>query len=255
MTGDGDDREDEDGPIPVGASVAELMTEVRSVAERARPTRPPGAFPRPRSRGGRPAKLTPAVRDAIVDNVLKGAYLETAALAAGVAVSTFHSWKARANEARSVIENAPGSTPQEALAANGKDWKEEARYLEFLELLEAARAWVEGQVVHSLQRSALGEQVSSIREWEDDDGTVHREIVFHRPAVEAQKFFLERSFRDRYGTRVEVGGPDGGAIPVEVQVSAREALKARLELVAERIEGKPSTPVDKVEGKPVPSEA
>jgi len=50
---------------------------------------------------GRPSKLTLEIADAIEANLLKGVYLETAVVAAGVPKSTFMDWmkKGKADEA------------------------------------------------------------------------------------------------------------------------------------------------------------
>ncbi len=47
---------------------------------------------------GRPTKLTPAVSAAICESVRGGAWIETAAAAAGVDASTVHSWLRRADD-------------------------------------------------------------------------------------------------------------------------------------------------------------
>jgi transposase-like protein len=41
---------------------------------------------------GRPSSLTPQVHDQIVDAIRRGAYIETAAQAAGVTKKSFYQW-------------------------------------------------------------------------------------------------------------------------------------------------------------------
>jgi hypothetical protein len=43
-------------------------------------------------RTGRPTKLTPKLQQEIVDNIMRGAYIETAAAATGLHKSTFYDW-------------------------------------------------------------------------------------------------------------------------------------------------------------------
>lgn len=211
---------------PFGADPAEVLDHARSTGERnrrgPRSRRPPGS--------GRPSLLTPEVQDRIVDLILDGAYQESAAVAAGVGKSTFYVWKQKGESAR-------------VMRDNGEEVPEtDVPYLEFLEAINWARAKSETQVVATLQRAALGEVVSEVHEWQTEDGTEHRRITFKEPNVRALTTFLERSFPERYSRRVELAGPEGAAIPLEVEMSARDVLKDALGLVAERLGVVHSTP-------------
>jgi transposase-like protein len=57
-----------------------------------------GCFERPeRAKGKKPAELTPEVQAQIIKNLLHGAYVETAVIAAGVPKVTFYEWLKRAH--------------------------------------------------------------------------------------------------------------------------------------------------------------
>lgn len=209
----------DEGP-DYGADPGELLEYGRQKGtDRVRPKAP--------RRRGRPTRLTPAVRGLVVRNILAGAFQETAAIAAGVPKSTYHSWKARGEEVRSRLDAEWGGD-----RANIPE--EERPYVEFLDAIEEARAQVELRYIEAVERVSLGGEVESVHEWEDDAGRTHRRITFRRPASRPMTWFLERSFPERYARRIEVGGPEGGPIPVEVEVSARDLLKRRLEEMAER---------------------
>jgi len=90
----------------------------------------------------RPTKLTPKVRERIVESIRAGAYAEQAARAAGIAPSTYYDWLRRGEAGEQ-----PFSEFSEALrageaeaevaavanireAANAGDWRAAAHYLE-----------------------------------------------------------------------------------------------------------------------------
>lgn len=186
---------------------------------------------------GRKGRLHKGLIDQVAALVRNGYYQETAAVAVGISASTYHSWKARGQEARTASESGVPIPPKEAI------------YVEFLETVEKARAEALGEVVEVHRNVALGGVVTEIEEWVDDDGHTHQKAVFERPNPKAMEWWMERSFPKLYGRRIEVGGPEGGPIPIEVEVSARDLLKKRLGQVAERLDTKEiedvtSTPVD-----------
>ena len=186
---------------------------------------------------GRPTRLHQGLIDQVADLVRKGYYQETAAVAVGISSSTYHLWKARGQEARTAADSGVPIPAKEAI------------YVQFLETVEKARAEALGEVVEVHRNVALGGVVTEIEEWTDDDGHVHTKAVFERPNPKAMEWWMERSFPHLYGRRIEVGGPEGGPIPIEVEVSARDLLKKRLGQVAERLDAKApidvtSTPVD-----------
>lgn len=223
-------RIDEDGePISITDAMAEVIEDVRAqgMAMRAasRPVIEVEAVPvRGRTgRKGRPTRCNAKLIETICQRIVEGEYQESAALAVGISRATFFQWKAKGEEARTRLA-AGGSVPNNQLI-----------YVDFLDAVEEARAKAEARVIAALQRSALGGEVSKLTEWTDDQGNLHREVTFTRPNVAAQTWWLERSFPDRYGRRIEVSGPEGGAIPVEVEVSARDLLKQKLGQASRRL--------------------
>ncbi len=81
----------------------------------------------------RPTKLTPAVHASIVENLRAGAYIETAAAAAGVSASTVHAWLRRAED-----------HPEDCGSP----------FLEFLEAVEKARAEAELDAIRTIREAA-----------------------------------------------------------------------------------------------------
>jgi hypothetical protein len=72
---------------------------------------------------GRPSSLTPEVHKQIVDAILRGAYIETAAQAAGVSKKSFYQWLKIGKQvndwlAESVEGQEPDITPHQADCAN-----------------------------------------------------------------------------------------------------------------------------------------
>lgn len=91
---------------------------------------------------GRPTKLTPKVCKAIVGYVEEGNFLNTAAALAHVAPITAANWITHGRKERDRIE------------AGGEPDPNEARYLDFLELIDAARAKAEAEHVAVIRRCA-----------------------------------------------------------------------------------------------------
>lgn len=190
-------------------------------ASRNRQKRRPGA--KGQGRTGRPTRLHYGLIDKIAADVRNGLYQETAALRHGVPKSTYHSWKARGEEARTAADSGVPIP------------KKDQVFVDFLNSVEKARAEALGEVVEVHRNVALGGVVVEIEEWTDEDGHLHRRAHYEKPNPKAMEWWMERSFPQMYGRRVEVGGPEGGPIPVEVEVSARDLLKKRLSQVATRL--------------------
>lgn len=217
-------RRDDDGePISVMDSMAEVLEDVRRQGVDLLTRNPKPPSPKRYRPKGRPTRLHQALIEEVCDRIRQGEHQETAALAVGIKKSTYFSWKAKGDEARIGAENGIPVPPGKAI------------YVQFLDAVDEARALAESRVVQAVQRAAIGGDISSLREWEDDAGNLHREVSFTRPNVAAMTWWLEKAFPQRYARRVEVSGPGGEAIPVEVEVSARDLLRKKLGESAERL--------------------
>lgn len=176
-------------------------------------------------KAGRPTRLHDGLIDRVCDLIRRGATQRHACLALGIPERTFLSWKARGTKADAEME------------ANGTVPDQERVYLRFLHAIEGARAEAAVEVVDALKRLALGETVSEIEVVYDEetDEEVARIVRFEKPSERAMEFYLERSHPADYAKRIEVSGPDQSAIPVEVEVSARESIRKRLGQVGKRL--------------------
>lgn len=217
-------------PTHVSTNLQEVLEQARQEARKAREVRHGTPPPKPRRErtGGRPTRLHPDLQARIVRRIQAGSFQETAAMAEGVPSSTYHSWKARGLEARAVLD-ATGEVPSK-----------ERIFLEFLEAIEGARASVEATATEAIQRLALGGEVLEVEEKFDEDGdlVIGRTIRYSKPDGPSLRWFLSKGFAHHWGDKVEISGPDGAGIPVEVEVSARDLLRDAMSQVAERIGAK-----------------
>lgn len=217
-------RQDSNGePISVTDSLEEVLADARAQGMGLLVRAVKAPLDRRHRAKGRPTRLHQALIEEVSTRIAQGEHQETAALAVGISKSTFYSWKAKGEEARNARDNGV-PVP-----------KERAIYVEFLEAVDEARALGVSRVVQAVQRAAIGGDVASLREWEDDAGNLHREVTFTRPNVAAMTWWLERAEPQKYARRLEVSGPGGEAIPVEVEVSARDLLRRKLGEQAERL--------------------
>jgi len=209
----------------VSDNLQEVLERARQEATKAREARHGATPPKiHRKRTGRPTRLHPDLQARIVRRIQAGSFQETAAMAEGVPSSTYHSWKARGLEARAVLE-ATGEIPQK-----------ERIFLDFLEAIDGARASVEATATEAIQRLALGGEVLEVEEHFDEDETVTgRTIRYSKPDGPSLRWFLSKGFAHHWGDKVEISGPDGAGIPIEVEVSARDVLRQSMAQVAERL--------------------
>lgn len=218
--------------IRVGDVIPKLLEDARRRGQalgQKRATRPTVyEAPRhtPRARSGRPTRLHPTLVEDICQRIEDGVPIASATIAAGIPESTYHSWTKRGREARAVLEaNAP-LDPKEIV------------YLEFLERTEGARASALAKTVTAHQRLAFGGEVLEVTEHFDPESEeiTGRTIRFSKPDRMALEWYLERSHPAQFGVRrLEITGEEGGPIPIEVEVSARDVLRKRLEQVATRL--------------------
>lgn len=218
----------------VSDNLQEVLENARREARAAREARHGTPPPKPRrGRTGRPTRLHPDLQARIVRRIQAGSFQETAAMAEGVPSSTYHSWKARGLEARAVLE-ATGEVPAK-----------ERVFLDFLEAIEGARASVEAQATEAIQRLALGGEVLEVEEhFDEDEKVTGRTIRYSKPDGPSLRWFLSKGFAHHWGDKVEISGPDGAGIPIEVEVSARDLLRDQMNQVAERLGVKEEDPED-----------
>lgn len=142
-------------------------------------------------RKGRPTLFTPDAAQLFIRARGLGATIPVAAGAAGWSEGAAKDYLAR-GEAQKVRAEAG-----EKLTA------QEKAYADFSNELARARA--------SLQQAALARIVSAVQ------------AANHRESVSAAMWLLERLWPSEYGRRmVEVSGPSGAPVPVEVRVSGVE---------------------------------
>lgn len=218
--------------VRVGDVLPEILEEARAQGDAlgrqraTRPTRTPRKVHEPKVRTGRPIRLNSALIRAVTEKIEDGSPIEHAAIASGIPASTYHSWIKRGREARVTMEAGVDLPTKERI------------FLEFLERTEGSRSHALTQAITAHQRLAFGGEVREIIEHLDPetDEVTSRTIRFSRPDPRALEWYLEKSHPKEFGTRrVEVTGEDGGPIPVEVEVSARDILAKRLGQVARRL--------------------
>ena len=138
---------------------------------------PPPAPPSAPHPGGRPSKLTPKRKKAILAALRAGLSRQGAAAKAGITYRTFAYWMAKGAE----LSEKP--SPPDDLA-----------FFQFFQAVNKAEASFEAKCIRSIERFTSGPNA----EWR------------------AAAFLLERRFRDVWGklVRQEHSGPGGGAIPI-----------------------------------------
>lgn len=100
---------------------------------------------------GRPGRLTPDISERIIDAVLEGAYLETAAQAVGVSPRTLHRWLARGDDAEAAALEHFDSSDEPGLEElyqhlDPAEWL----YLDFRHALKSAEAWGELELLRKV---------------------------------------------------------------------------------------------------------
>lgn len=154
---------------------------------------------KPAKRGpGQPTLLTNETQDRIVSVVRSGAYLDDAAMFAGVSRSTVMKWLARGRKAEDAQEHGEQLDEQDL------------RCLSFYMDVEAARAEA------AVRNLALVQAAAQNGVWQ------------------AAAWYLERTNPRKWGRHetVEVTGADGG--PIQVEHSVKDTLRAKFEQ-AERV--------------------
>jgi transposase len=141
--------------------------------------------------GRRPKILDENVQKKIIDAILGGNYLETAAQYAGVSKTAIFEWLAKGREAQAQLDAGETLT-----VFNGE------LYAQFTDSVREAQAVAEVRTVALIQKAAL-------TNWQ------------------AGAWYLERSKPRTWGRldRAEISGPEGGAVQVDL---ADQRAKAAL---------------------------
>jgi len=176
--------------------------------------------------GGRPSKITTVVAidpdgnnitaaDRIVQCIRMGGYHETAAATAGVDKTTLYEWLKVGAQATDLHQRQ--GVPLSKLTAH------QLRCMEFSHAVAEAEALSEMDDVATAAELAAGGRVHKVVTTKrDKDGNVLEAVERTetlQPNAAVLTWRLERRFPDRWGRRrIEVSGPDGEAIPVEVRV-------------------------------------
>lgn len=160
---------------------------------------------------GRPTKLTPEVRDKIVESVRRGNFIEAAAESAGVYRGTVFRWVQEANEGH----------PDPSRA-------------EFRDALMQARAEAETTMVSLVFRAAMGGVVIKEVTRTLRDGSQESETVYSAPDGRVGLEYLSRAFPDKWKKQtsntsvIEHTGPGGGPVQIQAQTVRLTALAERL---------------------------
>lgn len=177
--------------------------------------------------GGRPPKLRQriatntdgdpvTVHDRIVSSLAAGNYIETAAALAGVSKQSVYEWLKVGAQASTDVTNR--KTTLAKLTQHQRDC------IEFSDAVAEAQAQSEVRDVATLAQLARGgTAVTTKRVKKDAAGNVVETVETVetlKPDPHVLTWRLERRFPDRWGRRtLEISGPDGDAIPVEVRVA------------------------------------
>lgn len=139
---------------------------------------------KPKNVGGRPVKITDNIIEQIRENLLVGAYIETASAMAGINKDTFYAWLKRGARALDKVRNANGIADPE----NKKIPNSERKFAKFSDAIKRTMAESEIDLLKKL----------------DSHSSTHWQSIAWR---------LERKFPDRYGRKIHgtvgIGVGDG----------------------------------------------
>lgn len=182
---------------------------------------------------GRPSKIDAVIghdqagqpitaSDRIIQALRAGNYVETAAMSVGISKMSVYEWLKVGGQAAMKI-NAPGGNLS-------KLSQHERKCLAFSDAVREAEAAWEVDSNARLQQLAIGGVTTkTVTEKVDADGKLLERTVkteTHAPSAQVLEWRLTRRFPNRYSQRVEVSGPGGEAVPVEVRArSLADALR------------------------------
>tara|TARA_B100000073_G_C23427592_1_gene449871 strand:- start:139 stop:618 length:480 start_codon:yes stop_codon:yes gene_type:complete len=140
---------------------------------------------KPKSKGGRPVKISAQKIEQIVQALRLGYFQEDAAKAVGISPATYFNWRKRGKEAFEKKEQGKVVPEKDKI------------FLELFDVTEKARTEILGYYL-------------SVNRQQAQEGNLR-----------AVHWFLEKSFPDKYGNRValDVGLQDNNEIEVEIKFS------------------------------------
>jgi hypothetical protein len=144
---------------------------------------------------GRRTLLTPEMREKILGLIKNGNYIETACSICEISPTTWHVWRNK------------GEAELERIAEGGRPLKSQEPYREFVIALTRAEAEAEGGSVLRIQQLARDAKCDA------------------RVRLDAEKFLLERRFRDRWGrSRVDIDLKSTGTVEHSGEVKTTQPL-------------------------------
>lgn len=176
--------------------------------------------------GGPKLTLTRFKAQQIIKAVLAGNYLETAAAAAGIGRSCLFEWLQIGRELRAKLESQVGTTievdravweSENQARTNGKPVDTLAH---IREIGKREKHWVCVELVDGVEKAKAMAEMNAVKK-----------LVKHGDKNwRAALAYLERTNHEKWGRkdRVEVSGPQGGAIPVAVVMAQMSATLENL---------------------------
>ena len=153
--------------------------------------------------------ITVELTDTVVEYIRAGNYISVSAQAAGIPDRRYRSWTARGKIAHDLLESGVEPEPDELIFAD------------FYERTQKARAMAEAESVMRMRELASGRLRNINKATGKYDPKSWRQVD-DRIRLQAETFFLERSFPDRWNPRVDVKQEVTGTI--DTTVTLRLAL-------------------------------
>lgn len=197
------------------------MTQVSVDGSRARPTTPDNV--------GRRSKLNDETEKRILEAVELGASLDAAAAYADITPRTLQQWLERGRAEADRID--AGITAAQRIEQGLPTASRERPFAQLVRGVEKAAGMNETRVLSHVMEAVAGGWVKARRT--DKDGNVVEQLA--GPDGRLGLTLLERVHARRYGRRelVEVSGPDGG--PVEVDLTAGQRIARNLGAFLEQV--------------------
>lgn len=177
---------------------------------------------------GRARQVPVTAADRIIDTLRSNGFVHDAAARAGIATETLRAWRTKGTRAQAALLN--GRLDDDEIDEHT------AACIELARRWERAEADAKKELVDVLLAAARGEliQLKVVEQVDPATGEVfsRRVETLTVPDVKAAMWVLSHKYPE-YRGHLEVSGPGGGPIPVDV--SPKEQLAAAAERAAERL--------------------